>query len=37
MPANQYDNRTTYHKRFTQVFNYIDRHLDEALPLEQLS
>jgi len=26
-----------YARRFKQVFDYIDRHLDEALPVEQLS
>lgn len=27
----------TYAKRFAQVFDYIDRHLDEALTVEKLS
>ncbi|AWK42854.1 AraC family transcriptional regulator [Photorhabdus laumondii subsp. laumondii] len=31
------DKTDAYVKRFNQVFNYIERHLDEPLTLEQLS
>ncbi|BAN98306.1 araC family transcriptional regulator [Plautia stali symbiont] len=37
MPVNKNDHRETYLKRFDKVFDYIERHLDEGLLLEQLS
>ncbi|QZY95440.1 AraC family transcriptional regulator [Pantoea dispersa] len=37
MPVNKNHHRETYRKRFDKVFDYIERHLDEALLLEQLS